>query len=117
VVRDERGGWLPASSPQSLREQVHDNLRRLGLDVLDVVNLRTLTGIDDRATVPDTLTPPARRRRSRAGRDLSSGRSSQPTSRGFKSHPATRKNQVKGLIAGNRRRVFHHPVPAPTPGS
>jgi pyridoxine 4-dehydrogenase len=57
VVRDERGGWLPASSPQSLREQVHDNLRRLGLDVLEVVNLRTLAGIDDRATVADTLTP------------------------------------------------------------
>jgi pyridoxine 4-dehydrogenase len=36
---------------------VYDNLRRLGLDVLDVVNLRTLAGIDDRATVPDTLTP------------------------------------------------------------
>ena len=57
LVRDERGGWLPGNSPQSLREQVHDNLRRLGLDVLDVVNLRTLAGIDDRATVPDTLTP------------------------------------------------------------
>ncbi|HEX8005534.1 MAG TPA: oxidoreductase [Trebonia sp.] len=54
VVRDERGGWLPANSPQSLREQVHDNLRRLGLDV---VNLRTLAGIVDRAPVPDTLTP------------------------------------------------------------
>jgi len=57
VVRDERGGWRPATSPQSLREQVHDNLRRLGLDVLDVVNLRTLAGIADRAAVPDTLTP------------------------------------------------------------
>ena len=57
VVRDERGGWLPGNSPQSLREQVHDNLRRLGLDVLDVVNLRTLAGIADRAAVPDTLTP------------------------------------------------------------
>jgi len=57
VVRDERGGWLPGNSPQSLREQVHDNLRRLGLDVLDVVYLRTLVGIDDRATVSDTLTP------------------------------------------------------------
>src|SRR6266542_2675822 len=42
VVRDERGGRLPANSPESLRAQVHDNLRRLGLDVLDVVNLRTL---------------------------------------------------------------------------
>jgi aryl-alcohol dehydrogenase-like predicted oxidoreductase len=57
VVRDERGGWRPATSPQSLREQVHHNLRRLGLDVLDVVNLRTLTGIADRAAVPDPLTP------------------------------------------------------------
>ncbi|HEY2306305.1 MAG TPA: aldo/keto reductase [Streptosporangiaceae bacterium] len=38
------GGWLPANSPQSLREQVHDNLCRLGLDVLDVVNLRTAAG-------------------------------------------------------------------------
>ena len=34
---------------------MHDNLRRLGLDVLDVVNLRTLAGIDDRATVPGEL--------------------------------------------------------------
>jgi aryl-alcohol dehydrogenase-like predicted oxidoreductase len=57
VVRDERGGWLPANSPQSLREQVYDNLRRLGLDVLDLVYLRTLAGIDDRATVADALTP------------------------------------------------------------
>ena len=31
VVRAEQGGWLPANSPQSLRQQVHDNLRRLGL--------------------------------------------------------------------------------------
>jgi pyridoxine 4-dehydrogenase len=57
LVRDERGGWLPGNSPQSLREQVHGNLRRLGIEVLDLVNLRTLAGVDDRATVPDTLTP------------------------------------------------------------
>jgi pyridoxine 4-dehydrogenase len=57
LVRDEQGGWLPANSPQSLREQVYDNLRRLGLDVLDVVNLRTLAGFDNSTTVPDTLTP------------------------------------------------------------
>src|SRR5919201_3550839 len=56
VVRDERGGWVPANSPQALREQVHDNLRHLGLDVLDVVNLRTLVGLDDRATVLDKIT-------------------------------------------------------------
>lgn len=38
--RDERGGWPPARKPAELREQVHDNLRNLGLDALDVVNLR-----------------------------------------------------------------------------
>jgi aryl-alcohol dehydrogenase-like predicted oxidoreductase len=57
IIRDERGGWLPGSSPQSLREQVHANLRRLGLGVLDVAYLRTLTGIDEHATVQDTLAP------------------------------------------------------------
>jgi aryl-alcohol dehydrogenase-like predicted oxidoreductase len=38
--RDEQGGWPHARTPAELRAQVHDNLRRLGLDVLDVVNLR-----------------------------------------------------------------------------
>ncbi len=38
--RDEQGGWPPARTPAELREQVHDNLRHLGLDMLDVVNLR-----------------------------------------------------------------------------
>jgi pyridoxine 4-dehydrogenase len=38
--RDEQGGWPPARTPAELREQVHDNLRHLGLDALDVVNLR-----------------------------------------------------------------------------
>jgi pyridoxine 4-dehydrogenase len=38
--RDERGGWPHARTPAELRTQVHDNLRHLGVDVLDVVNLR-----------------------------------------------------------------------------
>jgi pyridoxine 4-dehydrogenase len=38
--RDENGGWPHARTPAELREQVHDNLRNLGLDALDVVNLR-----------------------------------------------------------------------------
>ena len=38
--RDGKGAWLPAMSPEELAEAVHDNLRRLGLDVLEVVNLR-----------------------------------------------------------------------------
>src|ERR1043166_5431679 len=32
--------WIPARSPQELIAAVHDTLRNLGLDVLDVVNLR-----------------------------------------------------------------------------
>jgi pyridoxine 4-dehydrogenase len=38
--RDEKGGWPHARTPAELRSQVHDNLRRLGLDALDVVNMR-----------------------------------------------------------------------------
>ena len=38
--RDENGGWPHARTPAELRSAVHDNLRNLGLDVLDVVNLR-----------------------------------------------------------------------------
>ena len=39
--RDATGRWLHARTPAELRAQVHDNLRHLGLDVLDVVNMRT----------------------------------------------------------------------------
>ena len=38
--RDAEGNWPEARSPEQLRAQVHDNLRNLGLDALDVVNLR-----------------------------------------------------------------------------
>jgi pyridoxine 4-dehydrogenase len=34
--------WIPALSREELNEAVHDNLRNLGLDVLDVVNLRSM---------------------------------------------------------------------------
>jgi aryl-alcohol dehydrogenase-like predicted oxidoreductase len=40
--RDAHGGWLPAFSADELRRAVHDNLRNLGLDTLDVVNLRAM---------------------------------------------------------------------------
>jgi pyridoxine 4-dehydrogenase len=40
ALRDAEGGWPHARSPEQLRQAVHDNLNRLGLDVLDVVNLR-----------------------------------------------------------------------------
>ena len=38
--RDAQGNWPQALAPDELRQAVHDNLRNLGLDVLDVVNLR-----------------------------------------------------------------------------
>jgi pyridoxine 4-dehydrogenase len=40
ALRDAEGGWPPALAPEQLRRAVHDNLENLGLDVLDVVNLR-----------------------------------------------------------------------------
>jgi aryl-alcohol dehydrogenase-like predicted oxidoreductase len=39
--RGDDASWIPALTPAELKAQVHDNLERLGLDVLDVVNLRT----------------------------------------------------------------------------
>jgi pyridoxine 4-dehydrogenase len=38
--RGDDGSWLPARSPAELRQGVQDNLRNLGVDVLDIVNLR-----------------------------------------------------------------------------
>jgi pyridoxine 4-dehydrogenase len=40
--RGKDGSWIPAFSPKELTDAVHDNLRNLGLDVLDVVNLRSM---------------------------------------------------------------------------
>ncbi len=40
AVRGNDGSWNPAQSPEELKSAVHDNLRNLGLNVLDVVNLR-----------------------------------------------------------------------------
>jgi pyridoxine 4-dehydrogenase len=40
--RGEDGSWIPAFSRDELTSAVHDNLRNLGLDVLDVVNLRCM---------------------------------------------------------------------------
>jgi len=47
--RGEDGSWLPAFSPEELTQAVHDNLRNLGLDVLEVVNLRAMFSIHEPA--------------------------------------------------------------------
>jgi aryl-alcohol dehydrogenase-like predicted oxidoreductase len=43
AVRGADASWNPAQSPAELTQAVRDNLRNLGVDVLDVVNLR-ITG-------------------------------------------------------------------------
>jgi aryl-alcohol dehydrogenase-like predicted oxidoreductase len=43
--RDAQAAWLPAFSAAELTQAVHDNLCNLGVDVLDVVNLRLMFGI------------------------------------------------------------------------
>jgi pyridoxine 4-dehydrogenase len=42
AVRGKDGSWNPAMAPADLVRAVHDNLRNLGVDALDVVNLRVM---------------------------------------------------------------------------
>ena len=42
AVRGDDGSWNPAFSKEALTQAVHDNLKNLGLDALDVVNLRAM---------------------------------------------------------------------------
>jgi aryl-alcohol dehydrogenase-like predicted oxidoreductase len=55
ATRGEDASWFPASSPVELRQAVHDNLRNLSLDVLDVVNLRNMLGIEASMKAPLTV--------------------------------------------------------------
>ena len=43
--RDGQGAWLPATSKQELRQAVQGNLANLGLEVLDVVNFRSMLDV------------------------------------------------------------------------
>ncbi|MBU1316811.1 MAG: aldo/keto reductase family oxidoreductase [Alphaproteobacteria bacterium] len=45
ATRGEDGSWNPAFSKEQLTEAVHDNLRNLGLEAIDVVNLRAMFDI------------------------------------------------------------------------
>jgi len=45
AVRPPDKSWRPAISPQELAAGVHDNLRNLGLDALDIVNYRAMGAI------------------------------------------------------------------------
>ena len=50
--RSEDKGWHPAFGPAELESAVHDNLRNLGLDALEVVNLRLMFDIHGPAEGP-----------------------------------------------------------------
>jgi aryl-alcohol dehydrogenase-like predicted oxidoreductase len=45
AVRGADGSWLPAAEPDDITRGVHDNLRNLGLDALEVVNMRIMGDI------------------------------------------------------------------------
>ena len=49
VRRGDDGSWIPAFSREDLTAAIQDNLRNLGLDVLDVVNLRSMFSIHEPA--------------------------------------------------------------------
>jgi pyridoxine 4-dehydrogenase len=49
VRRGDDGSWIPAFSREDLTAAVYDNLRNLGLDVLDVVNLRSMFSVHEPA--------------------------------------------------------------------
>lgn len=47
AVRGQDASWLPAQAPEDLRQAVLENLRNLGLDTLDVVNLRAMGNVHE----------------------------------------------------------------------
>ncbi len=55
ALRDAEGGWPQALAPEQLRQAVYDNLHNLGLDALDVVNLR-VGGLD--SPTPGSIAAP-----------------------------------------------------------
>jgi pyridoxine 4-dehydrogenase len=58
AMRDAKGGWLPARAPEELRQAVHDNLKNLDEDALDVVNLRVGGGRDGHSSMPGSIAEP-----------------------------------------------------------
>jgi pyridoxine 4-dehydrogenase len=45
AVRGDDGSWLPAIEPEDIERGVHDNLRNLRVDALDVVNMRIMGSV------------------------------------------------------------------------
>jgi pyridoxine 4-dehydrogenase len=45
ALRGDDGSWIPALSREELTQSVHDNLRNLGVELLEVVNLRSMFNV------------------------------------------------------------------------
>jgi pyridoxine 4-dehydrogenase len=56
--RGADAAWLPALSPAELTQAVHDNLRNLGRDVIDVVNFRSMHGAEHGAPAEGSIEEP-----------------------------------------------------------
>lgn len=56
ATRGPRGSWDPAFSAEELTNQVHDNLRNLGIDALEIVNLRIM--LDPQRPVEGSIEAP-----------------------------------------------------------
>ena len=54
--RPEDGSWVPAMSRQELTEAIHNNLRNLGLDAIEVVNLRMMSEKPSTDSLAEPLT-------------------------------------------------------------
>ncbi|MEG3085692.1 aldo/keto reductase family oxidoreductase [Sphingomonas sp. PB2P12] len=57
AVRGDDGSWNPAQDEAALTAAVHDNLRNLALDVLDVVNMRLMGGGSDHGPAEGSVEP------------------------------------------------------------
>jgi aryl-alcohol dehydrogenase-like predicted oxidoreductase len=44
--RDEKGAWLPWNEPADLEQGLRDNMAHLGIDVIEVANMRVMGNID-----------------------------------------------------------------------
>jgi aryl-alcohol dehydrogenase-like predicted oxidoreductase len=45
AIRGQDGSWIPAQEPEDIQRGVHDNLRNLGVDALQVVNMRIMGNV------------------------------------------------------------------------
>ncbi len=58
VTRGADGSWRPATFPHELESAIHDHLRSLKLDVLDVVNLRVLFDLERHGPAEGSIEAP-----------------------------------------------------------